>query len=77
VAALLPATARCWPLRAVGRGWRRREGGAATLLLAHVNRSSSNRFNNGKVKVETAGKVSLGCGQLSVGREVTNRVTIK
>jgi hypothetical protein len=31
----------------------------------------------GKVKVETAGKVSLGCGQLSVGREVTNRVTIK
>ena len=27
---------------------------------------------NGKVKVETAGKVSLGCGQLSVGREVTN-----
>jgi hypothetical protein len=31
----------------------------------------------GKVEVETAGKVSLGCGQLSVGGEVTNRVTIK
>ena len=31
----------------------------------------------GIVKVETAGKVSLVCGQLSVGREVTNRVTIK
>jgi hypothetical protein len=30
-----------------------------------------------KVKIETAGRVSLGCGQLSVGREVTNRVTIK
>jgi hypothetical protein len=28
------------------------------------------------VKVETVGKVSLGCGQLSVGGEVTNRVTI-
>jgi hypothetical protein len=30
-----------------------------------------------QVKVETAGKASLGCGQLSVGGEVTNRVTIK
>jgi hypothetical protein len=27
-------------------------------------------------RVETAGKASLGCGQLSVGGEVTNRVTI-
>jgi hypothetical protein len=31
----------------------------------------------GKVKVEDSGKVSLGCGQLSVGGKVTNRVTIK
>jgi hypothetical protein len=35
------------------------------------------RIEYGKVKVETAGKVSLGCGQLSVGREVANRVTVK
>jgi hypothetical protein len=31
----------------------------------------------GKVKVETPGRASLGGGQLSVGGEVTNRVTIK
>jgi hypothetical protein len=28
-------------------------------------------------RIEKAGRASLGCGQLSEGREVTNRVTIK
>jgi hypothetical protein len=37
----------------------------------------SNRFNMAKSKLRQLVKVSLGCGQLSVGREVTNRVTIK
>jgi hypothetical protein len=34
------------------------------------------QFKRQKSKTETVGKVSLGCGQLSVGGEVTNRVTI-
>jgi hypothetical protein len=37
----------------------------------------SNQFNMAKSKLRQLVKVSLGCGQLSVGGEVTNRVTIK
>jgi hypothetical protein len=49
------------------------------LHLRTINQTTEARSQTilyGKVKVETAGKVSLGCGQLSVGGEVTNRVTI-
>jgi hypothetical protein len=51
-----------------------------TVLHFRTIRLRSRGFKQiyyGKVKVETAGKASLGCGRLSVGREVTNRVTIK
>jgi hypothetical protein len=50
------------------------------LHLRTINPTTEPRSQTilyGKVKVgETAGEVSLGCGQLSVGGEVTNRVTI-
>jgi hypothetical protein len=49
------------------------------LHLRTINQTTEPRSQTivyGKVKVETAGKVSLGCGQLSVGWEVTNRVTV-
>jgi hypothetical protein len=51
-----------------------------TVLHFRTIRLQSRGFKQiqyGKVKVETAGKASLGCGQLSVGGEITNRVTIK
>jgi hypothetical protein len=50
------------------------------LHLRTINQTTEPRSQlllYGKVEVETVGKVSLGCGQLSVGGEVTNRVTIK
>jgi hypothetical protein len=48
------------------------------LHLRTINQTTEPSNNlNGKVKVETVSKASLGCGQLSVGGEVTNRVTIK
>jgi hypothetical protein len=49
------------------------------LHLRTINQTTEPRSRTilyGQVKVETAGKVSLGCGQFSVGPEVTNRVTI-
>jgi hypothetical protein len=49
------------------------------LHLRTINQTTEPRSQTilyGKVKVETAGTASLGCGQLSVGGEVTNRVTI-
>jgi hypothetical protein len=49
------------------------------LHLRTINQTTEPRSQTnlyGKVEVETAGKASLGCGQLSVGGEVTNRVTI-
>jgi hypothetical protein len=45
--------------------------------IRHYRAEGSNKFNYGKVEVETAGRASLGSGQLSVGGELTNRVTIK
>jgi hypothetical protein len=49
-----------------------------TVLHLRTIRLRAEESNNlkGKVKVETAGKVSLGCGRLSVGGEVTNHVTV-
>jgi hypothetical protein len=49
------------------------------LHLRTINQTTEPRSQTilyGKVKVETVGKVSLGCGRLSAGGEVTNRVTI-
>jgi hypothetical protein len=37
----------------------------------------SNKFNMAKSKLRQLVRLPLGCGQLSVGGEVTNRVTIK
>jgi hypothetical protein len=45
-------------------------------VLHHQSDYRCQTILKGKVKVETAGKASLGCGQLSVGGEVTNHVTI-
>jgi hypothetical protein len=48
------------------------------LHLRTINQTTEPESNNfiWQVKVETVGRVSLGCGQLSVGGEVTNRVTV-
>jgi hypothetical protein len=49
-----------------------------TVLHLRTIRLQTEESNNlkGKVKVETVSRASLGRGRLSVGREVTNRVTI-
>jgi hypothetical protein len=65
-----------WDL--VGRRWGSRIRKWAPCSTSGPSDYRAEESNNlkGKVKVETAGTASLGCGQLSVGGEAANRVTI-